>query len=233
MLVLAAIVFFVPWGRVDWGKIEILPASTITVTGTAKLDQAPQIATFYASVSIGNDDKQLAVDAVNTKMTALLAALKNFGIADADIQTSQVSVYQNIQQPQTMMYPIRGGSNFKWQASNSITVKLRDTSKASGLTDLLNNSGATSVSGPNFAVDNTTSSDTELLTKAVADAKTKADAMAKAGGRALGKMITVSEGYSQPYPVQLTVGTLEKAATPIQPGTETLTKTVTATFELQ
>ncbi len=232
----AILAFIFYTGQINWGKLEIAPASTITVTGTSRMDQAPQVASFNATVSIDDDDKAKAVSEVNAKMTALLASVKAFGIADADIQTSQVSVYENTK-PEILIYPPRPTNAKAWQATNSITIKVRDTSKASGLTDLLNQSGATNVSGPNFTIEDTTSSDSELLVKAIADAKDKANAMAKAGGRALGKMITVTEGMSSgPF---YAVSSLEKAGdargvpSPIEPGTQTLSKTVTVIFELK
>lgn len=231
------VAFFLYTGRINWGKIEIAPASTITVTGTSKLTQAPQIANFSATVSVNDDDKDTAVNSVNTKMTELISAVKAFGIADADIQTSQVNVYENSSQPEILIYPPRPTTTKKWQASNSITIKLRDTSKASGLTDLLNNSGATGVSGPNFTVEDTSSSDAQLLTDAIADAKSNAEAIAKAGGRKLGKMITVTEGYSnQPFytlTAQKAADSSGSVPSPIEPGSQTLTKTVTVIFELK
>ena len=67
------LLFFAPWNK-----------GMITCTGSSKLDQAPQIATFYATVTVSDDDKQKAVDLVNQKMTELLASLKSFGIPEAE-----------------------------------------------------------------------------------------------------------------------------------------------------
>lgn len=234
--VLVAILAFVFYtGQIHWGSLEIAPASTITVTGTGKMDQAPQIATFVTTVSVSDDDKTKATDSVNTKMTDIVNSLKNFGIADSDIQTAQISVYEN-KGAEVMTYPPRPVDVKKWQASNTITVKLKDTSKASALSDLLTRSGATSVSGPNFAINDTSSSDAELLTKAVEDAKSKAEAAAKAGGRTLGKMITLTEGgNNQIYPTYAAFGKgLDSSVpTPVEPGNQTLTKTVTVIYELR
>ena len=218
-IALVYLLFLAPWNK-----------GIITVTGSSKMDQAPQIATFYATVTVSDDDKQKAVDLVNSKMTELLASLKSFGIPEADIQTAQVSVSEN-QNSEILVYPPRDLDVKKWTATNSITIKLRDTAKASGLADLLNVSGATNVSGPNFTIEDTKASDAKLLAEAVADAKTKALSMAKAGGRILGKMTSVMEsGGIYPYPMALTA---EKASgVPIEPGVETLTKSVTVTFEL-
>jgi len=231
--------FLLYTGRINWGKIEIAPASTITVTGTSKMDQAPQVANYNATVTVSDDDKTVATNSVNTKMTEIISSLKSFGIAEADIQTAQVSVYENAGQPEILIYPPRPTTPAKkWQASNSITIKLRDSGKASGLTDLLNGSGATSVSGPNFTIEDTKSSDSTLLADAIADAKANAEAMAKAGGRVLGKMITVTEGYSvQPLYSGVAMEKVDTSArgipSPIEPGTQTLMKTVTVIFELR
>ncbi|HWA51740.1 MAG TPA: SIMPL domain-containing protein [Patescibacteria group bacterium] len=233
VLVLAA--NFLPISRINWGKISIQPAGTITVTGTAQEDVTNQVATFNATVTATNADKQTAVNKVNTQMTALLAALKNFGIADADITTQSVNTYQN--QAQTLIYPVppQQTNNNDWTASNSISITLRDVSKASSLTDLLNNSGATNVYGPNLSVDQNTNTDSDLLTKAVADAKTKAQNIAKASGQTLGKIITLNEDGTS-SPISPLFATKDQSASsvpaPIQPGTTTMSKSVTVTWEL-
>ena len=140
---------------------------------------------------------------------------------------------------QTMMYPVppqQASGSGDWQASNSITITLRDVTKTSDLTDLLNKSGATSIYGPNLttAVD-TSAKDAELLTKAVADAKSKAQTIAKSGGQTLGKMINVQEsGSNYPMPMYAAAKDLRvTSSAPIQVGTSTLYKSVTVTYELK
>lgn len=244
IVLLALCVALLPIDKINWGRISILPAATITVTGTAQSSQANQIASFNASITASNDDKQKATDEVNTKMTALISAVKNFGVPDADIKTQQISVYQQpapyvVQgQPQTQIYPVppinrRSG---QWYATNSIEITLRDVSKASGLSDILNKSGLTNVYGPNLTVDpNDNKGDTDLLAKAILDARSKADTIAKAGGTSVGKMINVVEGgnnYPIPY-LDMRASAVKESSAPIQPGTSTLYKSVTVTFELK
>ncbi len=236
IILLAVCVTLLPIDKINWGRISILPAATITVTGTSQGQEANQIASFNATVSVSSDDKQKAVDEVNSKMTALIAQVKNFGIPDADIKTQQVSVYQQ-PQPQTLIYPappIQNNGN-EWQASNTIEITVKDVSKTSGLTDILNK-GATNVYGPNLTVDpNNKTADNDLLAKAIQDAKMKADVMAKAGNQTVGKMINVAEGgasYPMPY-LNLSASALKETSAPIQPGTSTLYKTVTVIYELK
>ncbi len=214
--------------------------SIITVTGEAQQDQKNQIATFTASVMSTNDDKQKATDATNSQMTNLISSVKALGISDNDIKTENISVYQQPSPyPVQMMYPIRGGGTGSgaWVANNSITITIRDLSKVSNLADLLNKSGATNVYGPNYTVDNTINTQADVLGQAIENARKKAEKIAQASGRTLGKAITIQEGGQNNviYPM------MEKAvglgggspSTPVQPGTQTVYKSVTVTFELR
>jgi hypothetical protein len=227
----------IPFNGVNWGKIETLPGSTITVTGEARMESLPQIAHFSVSVSEFADDRDTAVNQVNTVMAQLIESVKEFGIAVEDIQTQQVSVYEvNDGGPEILIYPPRPNARNGWQASNSIEITLRDIDQASAIADLLQGSGATGVSGPNFTMENTDDLDTQLLEEAVADAREKAEVIAKASGRRLGKVITVSEsGASVPYyrVMESSVAMDAAAPTPIEPGSQTTYKTVTVLFELR
>jgi len=210
----------------------------ITVTGQAEVDTLPQIAYFSATVSELNADKDTAVNQVNSAMDTLITAVKTFGIDDSDIKTQQASVYEVDEGgPEIMIFPPQPRQQ-GWQASNSIEITLRDIEKASALTDLLNGSGATSVSGPSFTMDDTADLEIQLLTEAIADAKEKAQTTAQAAGRRLGKVITVSEsGNVMPLyyrGMEAAVGSVDVAVpAPIEPGTQTSSKTVTVVFELR
>lgn len=236
LTILVSIFFF---GAVlETVSFNISPAATITVTGEAKADQAPQIASFFASVTVFNEAKKTAVDEVNRQMETLVKAIKDFGIDPKDIQTQSVSVNEMNNEAEILIYPPRPDAGIKgWQASNSINVTLRDIAKASGLTNLLQASGATDISGPNFSLDDTTEIQADLLVKAVADAREKAAKAAAAGGRKLGKMMTLNEGYSYTPGPLYSLGEVKMdravADAPIEPGTERLLKTVTVVFALK
>ncbi len=255
-VVLVSLLFnFLPVDRINWGRFSILPAATITVTGESQETSKNNVATYTATVTVTNANKDTATSSVNTKMTALIKAVKDFGIAEADIKTESVSVYQ-VSKPyviqgdgssgstepaapapeaRTLIYPAPPQTaNGDWQASNSITITLRDVNKASGLTDILNKSGATTVYGPNLGVDQLTQDETSLLSSAVADAKKKAESIARAGGQNVGRMINVQEnGSSYPYPMYATKDAAVSAMPPVEPGVSTMYKTVTVTFELK
>lgn len=236
--IFSALIFSLALGLiVKFLPLTFTQQATITVTGEAKTDQTPQVARFSASVSVFNADKQTAVNEVNTKMEQLVKDIKIFGIDPKDIQTQSVSVNEISNEQEMMIYPPRPKQANGWQASNSVTLILRNIDKASGLTNLLQSSGATDVSGPSFSLDDTAKIQTDLLAEAIADAKVKAEKAAVAGGRKLGKMITVSEGYSyNPSPLFQSGGAkMDRAAAdaPVEPGTERVSQTATVVFELK
>ena len=222
----------ISWDKVNWGKLEMLPGSAITVTGQAKEQISSQIAHFSAAVTITNDDKQTAVNEVNQKMTVIIQAVKDFGIDDQDIITQNVSVSEFKEpRPRGLQMPAVA----RWRASNSIAITLRDIDKASALTDLLSNLNATNISGPRFTVDDTQQAETDLMKAAVDNAREKAEAIAQASGRKLGKVLSVSEGAtSRPGPIlfRAEVG-MDDEGVPIEPGSQTVSKTVTVIFELE
>lgn len=235
-LILLLGIRLMPWDRVNWGKIEMLPGSAITVTGEAKEQVASQIAHFTAGITVTNQDKQTAVNEVNQTMEKIIKVVKDFGISEKDIQTQTVSVHQYEDGPvKILTYPpqTRNGGK-KWRANNSIEIILRDIDKASELADLLSDTDATNVSGPRFTLDDTQQAEVDLLKSAIDNAREKAKEIAKASDRRLGKVLSVSEGISsRPGPILRTMEIGIDAGAPIEPGTETVYKTVTVIFELK
>ncbi len=228
--ILLAGVFVIPWRLVNWGKIEILPASTITVLGEARFEEKSQIASFTAGVTAINDDKEMAVSEVNQTIGEIISVVKTFGIADEDIQTRSLSVHQV--QESFIEDEAKRLELGQWRANNTIEVTLRDVDKASTLADLLSESGATNVYGPNFSIDDTQESEVVLLEEAINNAREKAEKIAKSSGGKLGKIITISEGVQQTNGIFKGLE-MVSGSTPIEPGTETVYKTVTVTFELR
>jgi hypothetical protein len=74
-----------------------------------------------------------------------------------------------------------------------------------------------------------------LFDEAIKDAKTKAESMAKASGRKLGKVLNVTEGASSSgvYPMYDRAMGAGGVAAPIEPGSQTVSKTVTVVWELR
>lgn len=231
LIVVLVVVGAVALPKMNWGRVTMQPGEVVTVTGEAKKMEKNQMASFTAGVESVNDKKEDAVKEVNDKVTALIDAVKGFGIKTEDIKTQNTSVYQSEE-----MYwdnGVQKSRKGQWRVSNSIEIVLREVEKTSALTDLLNASGANNVYGPNFQMDNSNKVETELFDEAIKNAREKAEAIAKASGRSLGKVMSVNEGgLISNFPVYAAKDGMG-GGSPIEPGSSTISKSVIVVFELK
>ena len=196
---------------------------TVVVTGESETKQANEVASFSAGVNVIKEKKEEAVDEVNKKVKELVTSVKDFGIAEGDIQTQSVNVYEQQETDKS--------KKNQWVVNSTVEITLRDMSKANDLMDLLNKSGANNIYGPSFRIENTTDAEKTLYDSAMADAKEKAGLIANSSGRKLGKVINVVEGNSGNYsPIYKTLSSGAGGAE-LSPGTSTISKTLTVTFE--
>ena len=222
--------FLLPWRSVNWGTFAWRPASSVTVIGEAKQEEQNKRANFTAGINVIKDKKEDATTEANTKITAIIDAVKNFGIKPEDIQTQNLSIYQ---EEETYT---EGGKQKRrpgqWRVSNSVDITLRDVQKAGALAEVLSKAGANSVYGPNFTLEDNPESRNALLSTAVADARKKAEILAKAAGKTLGTIITLSEGTTGQEQIMQFEGGGIGGGGDMQPGSETVRKSVTVTFSL-
>lgn len=230
-----AVLYFFPWKYITWGKIVMTPERVVTVTGYAESKEKNEIANYSAGVNAVKDNKDEAIKEVNDKIAAITAAVIGFGIDASDIQTQYMNVYQR-----SDYYYDNGVQKSRpgqWDVNNTISITLRDVNRASGLADLLTKSGATNVSGPNFQLDTSKKAEDALVADAIADAQIKAEAMAKASGTLLDKIVSVSEGSSgvSLYPMYAMGdrGGGGGGGAAVQPGSTTVSKTVTVVWSLK
>lgn len=236
--VLLGILYYFPWKDITWGRILLGNEGVVTVTGYAESTEKNQIAVFSAGVTAINDVKELAVNEVNLKMTEIVKGVKGLGIDAADVKTQQINVYQ---MQENLTPPMVGGGRVKlgqWNASNSIEITLRNVEKAGQLADLLSASGATNVYGPNFRLDTSKKAEDSLIEAAVADAKLKAELMARASGARLGRVVSVVEGGQSPniYPLMMRAESVKidsGVPAPVEVGTTKISKTVTVVWSLR
>jgi uncharacterized protein len=196
--------------------------NTITVSGNGMVTTVPDRASFGFTVETRAATAAAALAQNATQTRAVIAAVKGAGVADDDVQTAQVSLM-----PQTSN---DGTSITGYVAANTITAKIRDLARAGRVIDAAVGAGATSVSGPSLFKGDTDALYREALKNAVADARTKATALAAAANQTLGHVQSIVEGGATPLPVAIGKATPDAGSTPIEPGTTEITATVTVTF---
>jgi uncharacterized protein YggE len=222
-IVAAFCVLALPAGAQDQG----LWRPRLTVTGEASVSVAPDHAQIRTGVTSQAKTAKEASEANAKLANALLTALRAGGIDDKDIQTTRLALQPTYDQSQGAA---RGRIN-GFQASNQVTIKVRDIGKLADVIDRAVTAGATDIGGIEFLVAEPSKALDRARGEAFADARRKADVYAKAAGVTLGRVIALSEDHSespQPFAMAARAG----SAPPVAPGEKTLRLTVSVSYEL-
>lgn len=194
---------------------------SIVVTGNGSVSTTPDRAQLSLGVSTDAKTASAALRANSAEMTKVIAALKAQGIAAADIRTDVVSL--------STRYTSSGDTIVGYTATNFVTATIRDLAKAGPAIDAAVDAGANQVSGPNLVRSDQTALYRAALRVAIADAKGKAETIARASGLHLRRITDVTEsGGPTPVPETKSVA----APTPIEPGTQLVEASVTVTFSV-
>lgn len=192
---------------------------TLTVSGVGTVGAVPDEAQLSFGVETRRPTAQAAVAANGDAMRRVISALRQAGARE--IATQWVSVYP---------YTADDGSVQGYVASNSVSAS-SDVEDAAALIDAAAEAGANQVSGPGLSSSNAEALYRQALAKAVDEARARAEVLAKAAGRSLGRITTIVESGAQPVPVY---DRAEAAApTPIVPGQQETSATVSVTFSLR
>ncbi len=208
-----------------FSQAQDLSLPSITVTGEASLSVAPDRAIVSAGVSSQAKAAREAMSANNKAMAAVLASLKEQGVADADVQTARLSL-EAIRSKDNAQ-PVAG-----FQASNRVTVQIREIAKLGEVLDRLVTAGANSIGGIEFIVSNAERLLDKVRADAVADAKRKAEIYVQAAGVGLGRPVTISEQGAPMRPMMRMAAPSAGAAMPVAPGEERISMTVAISYEL-
>ena len=118
----------------------------------------------------------------------MLAALKRAGIADRDIQTSNISLNPEYRYPENQPPQLTG-----YTASNNVTVRFRDIRNSGRILDALVAEGANQISGPNLTIDKPEAALDEARAKAIAAGRARAELYARSLGMRVVRLVAVSE----------------------------------------
>lgn len=202
----------------------------IDLTISEAVETKPDIAIFSTGVQTMAPTASEAVRQNNVQMASVVARLKKLGIADKDIQTTQISLSQQ--------FDYRDGQQiFKgFQASNMVNAKLRDLKKLSAFLDALAVDGATNFNGPTFSIDDDSKFKEAARDKAWATAMARAKSMARKAGYTDVRVLRVEEADNQgggyPMPMMARAMDASEKSTPISPGELSIGASLSFTFEM-
>ena len=196
---------------------------SITVNGVGSVDTVPNEAKMSFGAETRRDTAQAAVAANGDAMRKILNALRQAG--GRELATQWVSVYP---------YTDETGQVNGYVASNSVSA-VSDVGDAPALIDAAAGAGANQISGPGLSSSNAEALYRQALAKAVEDARLSAEVLAKAAGRALGSITAIVEAgaVSQPQPLYREAAQAADSSSPVVPGEQETSATVSVTFSLR
>lgn len=206
---------------------------TLNVNGVGQAYLSPDIAYIYVGVHTEGASASGAVEENKTQTTSVIEALKDAGVADQDIRTTNFSIW-----PSQQYSPEGTVTGTVYMVDNSVYVVVRDLEGLGDLLDSAINAGANSINSVQFDVADKAEALKEARAKAVEDAKRQATELAEAAGISLGELQGIEFYDASPYPMFEGKGggggaVAEAAAVPIQPGQLTISATVRLTYAIQ
>lgn len=209
-----------------------LQGARLDIVAEGEVSRAPDLVTIGAGVVT---QAATAADAMRDnarRMAATVAALRKAGVADRDIQSSAIALNPQYRYGDNVPPTITG-----YQASNQVTVRFRDIARAGAILDALVAAGANQINGPSFALDKPAAALDEARRAAIAIARARAELYARAAGLKVRRIVSISEGGGSampPPPMPRMMAMQAKAEdTPVQAGEQTLSVTVSVSFELE
>ena len=204
----------------------------LSVSAQADAHRVPDVATLSTGVVTRAADANAAMRANATQMDKVMAAIRSAGIAERDIQTSGVNLNPDYRYEENKAPEITG-----YQASNTVSLKVRDLSKLGKVLDALVASGANQVNGPSFEVDQPEAAYDEARKAALEKARARATMYADSLGLKVRRIVSISEGAGfrppMPMPMMAMAGRGKaEADTAISPGETTLSANLDVVFEL-
>ena len=173
---------------------------SITVVGEGKASVSPDVAQANLGVEVLAPTVKEATEEARERMTAIMAALQEAGVAEKDIQTSNYSIYfDRYPEIRAMVEaePLEVEGNYR--VSNMVRIKIRDLDELGSVLDGVIEAGANNVYGINFTVDDPDEVESEARSEAIANAKTKAQELADLNGVNLGEVLQISEVIGGPF----------------------------------
>lgn len=165
---------------------------TISVSGTGIISVKPDTANVTLGTVHNETELKDAQDKVTADLEAVTAKLKEAGVADEDLATSQYNVR-----------PIneydRNG-NFKgvksYEVSAALNVTVRDLDKLGEILDQATSAGANQIWGISMYVDDTTEPANQARAAAMDDARNRAEAFARSEGLLITGVFSIVESWA-------------------------------------
>ncbi len=203
----------------------------LTVIGVGTVRARPDQAVVTLGVETEGEALATALSENNRRASAVLAALKEQGVAETDIQTASFQI--QIEEPRDPQTGQRIGPPV-YHVLHVYTVIFRDLDRVGEGVDAAVAAGANRVDAIAFRIGSPDRLAAEARRLAAEDAKARAQTLASALGAQLGRIVSVTETtLPQPVPMARAAAFAEAAAVPVAAGELEITAQIQVTWELR
>ena len=164
-------------------------ATTFSLSAYGETRVAPDMATITLGVQTEAATAGEALKANGLRMNQVMAALKKAGIAERDIQTSNLNLNAQYAYEQNQPPRLTG-----YQASNQVTITVRDLAKLGATVDATVGAGANTVNGISFGLANPQAAEDAARLEAVKALQAKAELYGRATGYKAWRLVNLNEG---------------------------------------
>ena len=198
-----------------------------------EVEAAPDMVTVSAGVS---SEAPTAVEALRQNsraMRSVIERIKSLGVAERDIQTSSINLNARYDYDQRRQEQIFRG----YQASNRVTIKLRNIDETGEVLDALVVAGATDLNGPRFGLENDESAKAAARRAAIERAEAQAREYASLAGYSNVRLLEINEsmqGRSDPQPILVSASRMmgSDESAPVEPGSISTGVSITVKYEM-
>ena len=210
------------------------PVVELTVSQT--VNTKPDIATVGAGITTRANTANESARLNAAGMQAIIARLRQLGIASEDIQTANFSLNPQFNYSNDGTPPRFLGHD----TTNQVAVKIRKLDRIGPVLDALVAAGANNFFGPNFSLEKDKEAKSAARRAAFADAQSRSRELAGLVGYANVRLLEISEVYANsggfisggmPGAITVTANSSEKI-TPIEPGQVGTSATLTLKYEM-
>ncbi|WGW02233.1 SIMPL domain-containing protein [Tropicibacter oceani] len=226
LALIAALVFVAPALS---GAASAEAPRTITVSGEAEVVAVPDMAVVTLGAQAQDETAIGAMNKTSEALDAIIARLSEMGIAARDIQTSALRLDERWDNSS-----LSGGRELAgYEASNMLTVRVRDLDALGDVLQAALDDGANSLSGLSFDIQDPRPLQDEARKLSVRDAMAKAQLYSEAAGVALGRVVTITDAASPMVMARdMPIAMMEARSVPIAVGEISLRGQVTMVFEI-
>lgn len=210
--------------------------NVISISGEGRVVGIPDVATVDLGTNVEKKTVAEAQKENSRVMDQLIADVKAMGVESKDIQTTSYNVFPN--------YDWNDGKQTlrSYSVTQNVHVKVRNLDKVGDILGKAGQLGANQIGGISFAVDEPEHLKAEARDEAIMNAKEKAEALARAAGVELVRVVSFNESYGggvpMPYYAKEAYGmggdvATQAAAPSVEAGSSEIIANVTMTYEIR